>query len=127
MKRAGQRGIAAVEVALALPFLVAMIMTLVETSNMLHTYQTVEDASREGARAYVRDGNASDIPTVINSILNKLPATSLTTTVSTNAAAQTVTVEVQYGYSSFFNANELMAAFNSGPVTLQSTTTMPLP
>jgi len=127
MKRTGQRGIAALEVALILPFLVSMIMVLVETSNMLHTYQTVEDASREGARAYVRDGNSSDIATVINSIMNNLPTTTLNTTVTTNTAANTVTVEVQYGYSSFFNANQLLSAFNSGPVTLQSTTTMPLP
>jgi Flp pilus assembly protein TadG len=127
MKRTRQRGIAAVEVALILPVLVSMIMVLIETSNMLYTYQTVEDSSREAARAYVRDGNASDIATVVNSILFNLPSTTLKTTVSTNAAANTVTVEVQYGYSSFFNANQLLSSLNSGPVTLQSTTTMSLP
>lgn len=36
-KRAGQRGIAAIEVALALPFLVGLVMVLVETSDLLHT------------------------------------------------------------------------------------------
>ncbi|MBF0480415.1 MAG: pilus assembly protein [Desulfovibrionaceae bacterium] len=127
MKRKGQRGIAALEVALALPFLVSMIMVLIEVSNMLYTYQSVEDASREGARAYVRDGNSANISNIINSTMNKLPATSLNTTVTTNAAAKTVTVEVQYGYSSFFSANQLLSSFHSGPVTLQSTTTMSLP
>jgi len=75
----------------------------------------------------VRKGNSSDISNVVNSVMNQLPATSLNTTVSTDAAAKTVTVEVQYGYSSFFSANELLTSLNSGPVTVQSTTTMPMP
>jgi Flp pilus assembly protein TadG len=125
MKRARQKGIAAIEVALALPFLIAMIMVVVEASDMLHSYSTVQDASREGARSYVRKGNSSEVATVVNTIMAKLPSTNVITNVTTDAGANTVTVEVKYDYSSFFNANQLLSMLNSGPVTLRSATTMP--
>jgi Flp pilus assembly protein TadG len=121
-----RRGLAAVEFALILPVVALLFFLLVEGANAMHAYSNLVEASREGARLALMDGSSSDIEALVRSVTDELGEQFLTTSVTTNAGANTVTVEVSYDYQPFGdNAFEMLTG--QGSFVLVAQTTMPLP
>lgn len=121
-----RKGIAAVEFAVMLPVMVLVLFLLVEGASAMHAYSNLVEASREGARLALMDGTSSDIEALIESITNELDSQALTTSVTTNAGSNTVTVEVSYVYQPFGeNAFEMLTGDQF--LKLVAQTTMPLP
>jgi Flp pilus assembly protein TadG len=48
--KAGQKGVAAVEMAILLPLFGILLLGILEVGGMAHDYQVIENAAREGAR-----------------------------------------------------------------------------
>lgn len=108
-KRVNQKGSAAVEFALVLPILIALVLGVVEFSLALYDKAVITNASREGARAGIvfqdpplTDGEISGI--VTGYCLNRLitfGTPTLTTTVVREGSGTTgddLAVRVQYQY-----------------------------
>lgn len=124
-----QRGMAALEMALILPVLAALFFVLVEGGNAIRTYSLMTEVSREAARLVLREGNANNVTTLVQSLTQgQLSGQNLSTRVTTNTQAKTVTVEVQYGYTSLMGNDTVLQSFNNDqPYVLLARTTMPLP
>ncbi len=122
-----QRGLVAMELAMILPVLMLFFLLLVEGANAMRVYSVLKEASREGARMVLRDGDTNQVSTLIDSLLHDLPDTELTTNITTDAAAGSITVEVVYEYQSFYGYNPALEAFDEDPFILRVQTTMPLP
>ncbi|MGE4292363.1 MAG: TadE family type IV pilus minor pilin [Desulfovibrio sp.] len=124
----GQRGLAAMELALALPMLLVLLLLLVEGAGAMHAYSILSDASREGARLVLRAGETSGVVALVDSVAEQLPGDDPQTTVVMEGGGQTVTVEVSYAYQSFLGAGSGLFGllWDAAPV-LHASTTMPLP
>jgi hypothetical protein len=124
----GERGLAAMELALALPLILALLLMLVEGAGAMHTYSVISDASREGARLVLRAGETSGVGALVDSVAAQLPGDDLQTTVVVDGGGQSVTVEVSYAYEPFFGVGSglLGPLWDAAPV-LRARTTMPLP
>lgn len=122
-----ERGSMAAEFALLLPVLVLLMALLVEGGNVVHAYASLVEASREGARAVLREGDASVAPQIVTALTTGLPGGPATASVKTNAAANTVTVEVGYAYQSLTGQDAFTSVLGSGPLIITARTTMPLP
>jgi len=121
-----RRGLAAVEFGLFLPVVALLFFLLVEGANAMHTYSNLVEASREGARLALMDATSSDIEDLVRSVTEELGEEFLTTSVTTNAGSNTVTVEVSYDYQPFGeDALEFLSGQDS--LVLVAKTTMPLP
>ncbi len=119
-----RKGLAAVEFALMLPVMALLLLLLVEGASAMHTYSNLVEASREGARLALMDGEPSDIEALVEAVTRELDATDLTTSVTTGE--NSVTVEVSYDYQPFGeNAFEMLTGDQS--LLLVAQTTMPLP
>ena len=122
-----RQGLAAIEFALMLPMMAVLLLLLVEGANAMHTYSSLIEASREGARHVLMEGDAASVETLIKALVADLDTDELTTNVITNSVANTVTVEVSYDYQPFGN-NNASGMFNDGaPFQFVAQTTMPLP
>jgi Flp pilus assembly protein TadG len=85
-----ERGVAMMEFALLLPFLVLIVMLVVEGSRMIRTHQVLNNAAREGARLSIlpeNKGNTADIVTEVVNYANLNGVTISTTDVTINQAA----------------------------------------
>lgn len=107
-----------------LPVMVLMLFMLVEGANAMHAYSNIVEASREGARLALMDGEASDIEALVQSVTSELDTTALSTSVVTSL--NTVTVEVSYDYQPF-GENALEVLLGEESLQLVAQTTMPLP
>jgi Flp pilus assembly protein TadG len=122
-----RQGLAAVEFALMLPALALLLLLLVEGANAMHAYSTLVEASREGARYVLMDGDTASVETLIGALVAELNTEDLSTNVATDPIAKTVTVEVSYAYQPF-GSESAGGMFNDGkPFQLVAQTTMPLP
>ncbi|MDD3311557.1 TadE/TadG family type IV pilus assembly protein [Pseudodesulfovibrio sp.] len=121
---ASRRGIAAVEFGLLLPLMVLLLFFLVEGASAMHAYSTLVEASREGARKALVDGDTANVAAMVEALTTDLDRDSLTTAVS--EGPDTVTVEVSYDYHPF-NENILEILVGSETIQLAARTTMPLP
>lgn len=121
-----ERGLAAVELALMLPALMLMMLLLVEGANAYRVYTILHEASREGARLVLRDGDIASVPVLISSLVEQLPDTTLSTNISMDGG-DAVTVEVAYEYQSLYGFNPALDALGEMPLTFRTATTMPLP
>jgi len=119
-----RQGIAAVEFGLLLPLMVLLLFFLIEGANAMHAYSTLVEASREGARMVLIEGDATNVAAMVDALTTSLDSESLTTAV--NAGTDTVTVEVHYDYHPF-NENIFELLFGSETIQLAASTTMPLP
>lgn len=127
-KRTDRRqGFAAVEFALLLPVLAVLILLLVEGANAMHTYSTLVEASREGARHVLMEGDEANVEALVQALVADLDLDDLTTNVVTNPAAKTVTVEVTYVYQLFGSQNGQGLFGDDDSFELVAQTTMPLP
>ncbi|MEF2143895.1 MAG: TadE/TadG family type IV pilus assembly protein [Desulfovibrionaceae bacterium] len=123
-----QRGLAAIEFAITLPVLTLLLLMIVEGSNAMRVYTVLQDASREGARLVLREGDMGQVPAVVESITAQLPETTLGTTVTTDVGGDAVTVEVTYVYESMLGLESALEALSGGDsYVLKAQTTMPLP
>ncbi len=122
-----RQGLAAVELALILPIMALMLLMLVEGANAMHTYSSLIEASREGARHVLMEGDATSVEALIKALVADLDTDDLTTNVITDTVANTVTVEVSYDYQPFGNDNAAGMLNDGSPFQLIAQTTMPLP
>ncbi|GFM36993.1 TadE/TadG family type IV pilus assembly protein [Desulfovibrio psychrotolerans] len=125
--RTSENGMAAVEIALLLPVLALVLYVVVEGANTLHNYATISEASRSAARQVVISGDPSTARPIVEAVVTELPVAALTTTVSMDAGASSVTVEVRYAYQSVFLANRQADGPLPSLYTLSAKTTMPVP
>jgi Flp pilus assembly protein TadG len=127
-----RRGLAAVEFAMLLPVIALLVLLMVEGGSAMHTYSSLVEASREGARRVLMEGEDADVEGLVAAVLADLESDKLTTNVTTDPDAKTVTVEVSYVYEFFGSKSgqevEGQAAWGSDePITFVAQTTMPLP
>lgn len=124
-----QSGFAATELALMLPVLVSLLFLLVQAANAMHIYSSMQEASREGARMVLLEGQTADITTLVKSLVTDIPADDLTTKITTDADETYVTVEVSYDYHPFTGGEDETDPLTgeSTALTLRASTTMPLP
>ncbi len=115
------------EFALILPLLVLLAVLLVEGGNAVHAYASLVEASREGARAVLRDGDAGAVSRIVQALTADLPGGPATTSVLTDASGNTVTVEVGYAYQSLTGQDAFTAVLGPDPLVFKARTTMPLP
>ena len=125
MKRMMQRGNSSIELACLLPILISLLLLVVGTVGALKTYLTVFDASREGARLYVQNGDQSEVVQLVQALTEHLPVRELTTTVTADTEAQKVTVEVTYDYY-FFGEDHYDDPDDPFGLELVASTTMPI-
>ena len=121
-----RKGIAAVEFAIMLPVMAIMLFMLVEGANAMHAYSNLVEASREGARLALMDGETSEIQALVEAITNELDTEALTTSVTTDAGANIVTVEVSYDYQPI-GGDTLEMLTGEESLILKAQTSMPLP
>lgn len=123
-----RRGLAAVEFALMLPVLALMLLLLVEGANAMHTYSALVEASREGARHVLMEGDDANVAALVSALIADLDANDLATNVVTDPVANTVTVQVSYNYQPFGSSgDEGMLGDNNDAIQFVAQTTMPLP
>ena len=120
-----QHGQAMVELALVLPILLILLMSIIEFGRVYHSYLIITNASREGARVAVLGKTDSDITNRVNEVSSGLDLPELQTTITPSSAARTsgvsTTVEVRYRISLVFS---LFDAFVPNPLTITSRTIM---
>ena len=106
-----QKGVVAVEAALALPIVIMVMLLIFEGSRLIFTYNTVSHAASEGVRYAAARGNESEMDININEYikqriqyLSDMEATIDWPSVGDDdkAAGQTVTVTVTYVFESTF-------------------------
>jgi len=98
-----QKGQALVEFALVFPILLLLVMGILQFGMMLNSYLSIENASREGARAGIVGSSDSEIRNTIISTSPSLDPNKLTVTITPAEAnrksGNTLTVKVTYNYN----------------------------
>ena len=123
-----KRGLAAAEFALVLPMIAMMLFLLLEGSNAMRTYFTLAEASREGARLVLMDGDGTRVSQLVDSLAHELREDLLSTNVQLDGSANKVTVEVSYEYQPFYGAAEALEMLSGQKAwTFKAKTTMPMP
>lgn len=129
MSSGNEHGTAAVEFALLLPLLVLLLFGIVEFGLALYRQQVLATASREGARAGIRQTvprpTAGDIQRVARNVLTQagVPGAALVVVNGAGAASGTdLSVTVQTPYQFFVLPNTVPGL--RGPVILRSQTVM---
>ncbi|WP_319581733.1 TadE family protein [uncultured Pseudodesulfovibrio sp.] len=127
-----RKGLAAVEFALLLPVIALLVLLMVQGGNAMHTYSSLVEASREGARRVLMEGEDADVEALVAAVVADLDPDKLTTNVTTDPDAKTVTVEVSYVYDLFGSSSgqeddSPSLLHNDKSFTLVAQTTMPLP
>jgi Flp pilus assembly protein TadG len=124
--REGQRGVALLEVALIVVFvLVPLMLCIIEGGKVITEYATLNEASRVAARRVVVSGQTSDVVLLVRSVAGDLDPGKLQTNVITDHENGFVRVEVTYEHEWLLGK----LAENSGleDFTYTASTTMPLP
>ncbi|WP_176637837.1 TadE/TadG family type IV pilus assembly protein [Desulfolutivibrio sulfoxidireducens] len=130
-----QKGLAAVEMALALVVLAPLLLLLVEGAKVLGEYSSILAASREAARMVLREnGDTSGAASLAQSLTEGLDGPSPEVEVTVDESAKTVTVKVDYEYQPFATSHtegesvfESLDMFSGWDGKLHASTTMPLP
>jgi len=111
-----ERGSVAVEFALILPMLLALVFGMIDFGRLLYTYETINNAAREGARVGIKmravPVTDAEITTQINTLIDgsQLADSSHATVAINRVAVGTSTnlqVGVQYNFG-FLVANALI-------------------
>jgi Flp pilus assembly protein TadG len=105
-RRGGKnRGVAAVEMAFAMPLLILLIFGMIEVGRALMVQQVLTNASREGARLAVTGGaTAYSVTEAVEDYANSLISAEVSVTItpeypSLAASGTPVTVEVSIDYT----------------------------
>ena len=123
-KNTSRRGVAAVEFAMILSVLLFLLFFLIEGAHAMHAYSNLVEASREGARLVLMEGDAANVDSIVAAMTHELDPNALNTAVS--AGSESVTVEVQYEYEPF-NENIFVMLTGKEHFQLSASSTMPLP
>lgn len=93
-----------VEFSLVLPFLLLLLFAIVDFGRAFYTWNTLSNASREGARVAAVQGSTSQINSAVTSAMGGLTTSSptLTRTYTNVQAAKGSTVTVQLSYQFTF-------------------------
>ena len=125
-RRRSRAGIAAVEFAVCLPILMAMIMGVIESSNAVFLQQSLTSAAYEAANvASAIGGTSADAQTRANAVLTALGVKN--STVSINPTVTTATpigTTIVVTVSAPFSANSLVFGYIGSP-TLAAKITIP--
>jgi Flp pilus assembly protein TadG len=96
------KGQALVEFALVLPILILLIMGIVQFGLVINSYLTIQNASREAARAGIIGTSDVDIKNLIITTSNSLEAEDLTVSITPNesnrVSGETLSVKLSYNY-----------------------------
>ena len=101
----GDRGAAAVEFALVLPFLLLIVSGIIDFGRAYNAQITLTHAAREAARVWALGGTAAATTTAAQGAATGLSNVTATTTTCTFGAATTVTVTADFSYITPFVAN----------------------
>jgi Flp pilus assembly protein TadG len=66
----GQRGAMMMELALLLPFLILIVMLVLEGSRLIRTHQVLNNAAREGVRLSVMPENLGNTTDIVTEVVN---------------------------------------------------------
>ena len=98
-----QKGQALVEFAIIIPILLMLVMGILQFGMMLNSYLTIENASREGARAGIVGSSDVEIQNLIISTSPSLDPknliVSITPTETNRKSGDTLIVKVTYNYN----------------------------
>ncbi|MCU9613532.1 pilus assembly protein [Caldibacillus lycopersici] len=98
-----QKGQATVELAISLTLLMFILFAIIDFGRMFHVYLTLDNASREAARAAVVGQADIDIIQVVNKTSTTLDSTKINVSISPSKASRTrgtyATVELTYPFS----------------------------
>ena len=97
-----EKGQSLVEFAILLPFLLLLLMGILEFGIMLNSYLTINNAAREGARLGIVAGSNIEIKELITNISPNLDTKNLTVNITPSEGSRksgsTIAVEVIYNY-----------------------------
>lgn len=126
---ASKKGIAAAEMGLVLPFVALLLFLLMEGGNAMHAYSSLVEASREGARIVLLQGeNGVDVEALVRSLVPDLPAEDISVLVEADQDSKTVTVLASYEYQPMIGGRDALEMLYGGdPLVIRAGTTMPLP
>lgn len=133
--RLGQRGIAAMEMAIGLLVLVPLLMVLLEGARALLQYSTLQNAAMEGARMLVRDGgDTSGVASYIQNLVSPDDPDATSVNISDRDANNNVTVQVDHVFTAFFqpssdaqSQSSTSNTLGTDPFTLSAGVTVALP
>jgi len=96
-----ERGQSLVEFALILPFILTLLLGVVELGNGLNSYVTIVDAARDGARLGSRGSTvtAADITAAVNRDVERLSGAGPTVTVTNPTVGGLTAVKVKVCYN----------------------------
>lgn len=122
-------GMAAAELGLILPFMALLLFLLMEGSNAMHAHSSLVEASREGARMVLMQGEAGpDVQELVRSLVPDLPSEEVDVRVSTDTDARTVTVLASYEYQPVMGGRDALEMLGGEEMlVIEAGTTMPLP
>lgn len=114
-------GVAAVEVALMLPFLAMVIVGLIQFGYVFDTQQELQHSARVGVRAYVLDGDATEGETAAKDAARRLDtsAMSVSTTACNPGSPASLTVSIPYDLNIPFVGSDTLSL--SATATMQCT------
>ncbi|MDO8616501.1 MAG: pilus assembly protein [Dehalococcoidia bacterium] len=126
-KLGGERGQALTELVLLLPIFLILVFAIVDFGMGFHSYITVTNSAREGARLGAVGGSSAAIAQRVRDTASTLDQGNLTVTV-TNAqgpVGQSVTVKADYQYNLITPLTGLMSFVSGGSIgpTLDVTST----
>ena len=97
-----EKGQSLVEFAIILPFLLLLLMGILEFGIMLNSYLTIHNSAREGARLGIVAGSDIEIKQLITNISPNLDTknqiVNITPSEGSRKSGGTLTVEVTYNY-----------------------------
>jgi len=124
-----QKGIAAVEYALVLPFLTLLLFGIIDFGTALYNREVLTNASREGARAgiilSVPRPSEADVNNVVQAYLTSAGMNPSEVSITVNGAGGGVTgndlsVALNYNYPFLVLSNLLPSVPDSLPITVQT-------
>ncbi len=123
-----QKGIAAVEYALVLPFLTLLLFGIIDFGTALYNREVLTNASREGARAgillSVPRPSVDDVNTVVQAYLTSAGMIPSEVSITVNGAGgvtgNDLSVALTYNYPFLVLSNLLPSIPDSIPITVQT-------
>ncbi len=123
-----QKGIAAVEYALVLPFLTLLLFGIIDFGTALYNREVLTNASREGARAgillSVPRPSVADVRNVVQAYLTSAGMIPSEVSITVNGAGgvtgNDLSVALTYNYPFLVLSNLLPAVPDSLPITVQT-------
>jgi len=121
----GRQGQALVELALALPILIFLVMGIIECGRIFNSYLVITNASREGARAGITGDSDTEIRARVKDAATTLALTDSDITITPEQSLRSrgvpLTVKINYSVTLF---TPVLSAIIPNPFPLSSSTTM---